>query len=103
MYTQVLILDHDPFGLFEGFGNEQRLILVHPRRLQLAEQVCFFSIGCHGQALRRANIQTGITLDTQVIKKHRLDIAVQAALNLFLNLLGSETQFNFGGQFPEPL
>ena len=84
MYTQVLILDHDPFGLFQRFGNKQWLVMVTAWRLQLLKQVELFSIGCHCQALRRANIQAGITFDTQIIKKHRLDITVQTALNLLL-------------------
>lgn len=98
MNTEIFILDHDAFGLFQRLRSKQRLSAVPPGSLQQAKQVCFFNIRRHGQALCRADIQAGVAFDTQIIKKHRLDIAIQTTLDLLLSLFGGKAQLNLGSE-----
>ena len=77
--------------------------MIQSWRFQLAEQVHFLNIGCHAQALGWTDIETGITFDTQIVKKYGLNITVETTLDLLLNLFGGKTQLNFGRQVFEAL
>ena len=103
MYTEVFILDHNPFCLFQCLGNKHRLITIPAWCLQLAKQVHLLGIGGHRQALGWAYIDTGIAFNAQIVQKYRLDVTVEAAFGLGLNLLCCKTQLNFRGQVFETL
>ena len=101
--AKVFILDHDATGLLQRFRNKQRLILVPPWSLECTQYIYPFTVGCHGQALSGTDIQAGIAFDTQRVKEHGLDITIQTALDLSLNLVDGKTQLNLGGEVLESL
>ena len=102
MDAEVFVFDHDPGGLFELIGHEQRLARLEHRRFQARDQIPLLTVGRDGQALRRANVQARVAFDAQRIKEHRLNIAVQTTLYFLRGLLGIEPQFDLFAQLREP-
>src|SRR5215472_9881469 len=94
MDTQVLILRHDTPGLREGIGNKQCLIRVDCGSRQSFAKVGFFTVTGDGEALDRADIDAGVTLDAARREEGRLDVAVQTTLHFARRLLRVEAQFN---------
>ena len=58
------------------------------RRAKALAQPLLVTVVRDGQAVHRADVDTRIALDAELLGEHRLDIAVQAALHLFGGLLG---------------
>ena len=65
--------------------------LLQPGRLKPAFYGFLFATLGDGQALRGADINTGIAFNTQVVEEHGLDVTVQAAFHFLRSLLGIET------------
>ena len=80
--TNVFILNHDPLGR-ENTGHIKVLVELRSWRIEARAQIIFFTIGREVKAVNRANVDTGIAFDTQLICEDGLDIAIQAALCLF--------------------
>src|ERR1700742_4019823 len=77
MDTQVFVLDHDPTGLREACGNHQGLCQVFGGSLEPRTQIGLLAVLSDGEAIHRADVDTGVALDTQLCAEHRLHIAVQ--------------------------
>ena len=88
MHTQVFVLDHDPSGLRQCVGHIQRGLRVQGRYGQPLPHLLFLTIFRNRQAADRADVDTGVTLDTQFGNKDGLDITVETALDLGRGLLG---------------
>ena len=65
------------------------------RRGQPLAQVGFSAIGGEGDAVHRADIDTGVAFDAFGRVEHGLHIAVQAALRFQEGLLDVEAQLDF--------
>ena len=81
MQADILVLGHDTAGL-QCPRHIQCLIEVMRRRHQPRAQFGLVAIFCEGDAIDRADIDAGIALDAQFIRKYGLHVAVQAALRL---------------------
>src|ERR1700687_5993407 len=95
MHTGVLVFDHDPPRLRQRRRDIQRLRAIGGWRRQAAAQLSLRAVLRDGETIDRANVDAGIALDAQLRRTYRLDIAVQAALNLESRLLGCKSEFHF--------
>src|SRR5258708_4694864 len=95
MHTDVLVLDHDPRRLRQRCRDIQRLRVIGGRRGQAAAQNVLRAVLRDGEAIDRADVDAGIALDAQLRREHRLDVAIQAALNLESRLFGRKPKFHF--------
>src|SRR5882724_778530 len=95
MYTDVLVLDHNPRRLRQRRRDIQRLRTIGGRRRQAAAQLSLRSVLRDGEAVDRTDVDAGIALDAQLRREYRLDIAIQAALNLEGRLFGRKSEFHF--------
>src|ERR1700722_7342619 len=95
MHTDVLVLDHDPRRLRQRCRDIQRLGMIGGRRRQAGAQLSLGPVLRDGEAIDRANVDKGIALDAQLLRKYRLDVAIQATLNLESRLFGRKPEFHF--------
>ena len=80
MHAEVFILDHDARG-WEGLGNIKVLRLrVQAWRQKALAQILFFAVLGEGDAIHRADVDTGIAFNTFGRIEYGLHVAVEAAL-----------------------
>ena len=90
-------------GLRQRVGHVEILGQVQRRRGQPGAQVLFRAVRRDGQAAGRADVHAGIALDAELLGEHRLDVAVEAALDLLRELLGREAELHLDVQLLEAL
>src|SRR6266545_1217742 len=77
--AHVLVLRHDPAGL-EGARDVEVLGGIPRRRGEAGAQVRLLAVLREGDAIHRADVDAGVAFDAQLVREHRLPVAVQAAL-----------------------
>ena len=87
--------------MLQLIGDEQGLVMLEHRCFEPPDQVILIAVRGHGQALCRADIETGIALDAKRVRKSRLDIAIQATFDFLGHLFRIETQLNLFCQLLE--
>ena len=88
---------------FSGDGYVQGLSDILRGRLEPRAQIGFFAVVRDGEAIDRADVDAGVALDAQLGFEHRLHVAVEAALHLFLDLLDGEAELHFDVELLEAL
>jgi hypothetical protein len=94
VHAEIFVLDHHAPGLRQGPGREERLL----RRLSPARSALpALGSSAFGAMVRqsdRADVDAGVALDAELVGEDRLDVAVQAALDLARRLLGREAELD---------
>jgi len=103
MYAKIFIFNHHASGLRQATGYEEILFVVLGRSRQAGPQIEFVAILGDSEAVDRANIEAGITLNAKFGSKFSLDVAIQAALDFLDRLLNREAQFDFDVELLESL
>ena len=67
--THVLVLGHDPAGLFERSRHKQRLLEISRWRIESAADERFVAVGRNREAVDRTDIDAGVALDAQRLAK----------------------------------
>ena len=88
--AEVLVLDHDPPGLWQVFGDEQGLLGVEERSHQPLGEILLGPVDGNREAVERADVEAGVALDAQVRLEMRLRVTIQAALDFGQRLLDVE-------------
>ena len=102
MHAKIFVLDHHATCLRQFSRHVQILLGVFGGCRQSRTQIGFFAILRDCQAIDGANIDAGITFDTQLLDEHCLDIAVQATLYFLDGLFHRKAKLNFDIEFLEP-
>src|SRR5215831_9698104 len=103
VHAQVLVLHHHPRGLRQRRRYVQRLAEVLRGRLEAGTQLGLLTVMRDGETVDRADIDTGVALDTELRGEHRLHVAVETALHFLLHLLRGEAELNLDVELLETL
>ena len=76
---------------------------VEPRRFQPLRELCLGAVRRNRQAVDGTNVDAGVALDAKGCREHRLQVAVQAALDLRRDLLGAEAELDLDVELLETL
>src|SRR3984893_17099517 len=81
MQAHILVLDHDAPRL-QRIADIEVLFEVERRGHQPAAQVLFAAVFGEGDAVHRADVDTGVAFDAQLAGKHGLHVAIETAFSL---------------------
>ena len=95
MHAKIFIFNHYAAGLWQTLGDKNCLILVLGRGSEPLPQFCLFTIFGNRKAENRANVNTGIALDTKFLIEDCLYVAVKTALYLDCGLLARKSKLDF--------
>jgi hypothetical protein len=91
MDAEVLIFDHDASRLWKRLGGKESLFEVVRWSREACSKVFLLAILSNCQALDWTHVDARVALDTELRDEIRLDVAIQASLNLTRRLLGGES------------
>src|SRR5690348_18301397 len=94
MQADVFVLGHHATGL-DGLRHVQILLDVFRRCSEARAQIGFLAVGGERDAIHRAHIHAGVAFDADILREHRLHVAIQAALRLLPRGLHVEAQLDF--------
>src|SRR3974390_3151882 len=93
--TEVLVLEHQAFGLRQRSRGVQGLVKIVGGRREAFAELLLFAIGGDCQAQQRANVDARVAFNAARRIESGLDVAVQAALRFAGKLLGAEAKLYF--------
>src|SRR5690606_7780467 len=103
VHAQVLVLDHHASRLLERRRHEERLLGLEPRRLERALELGQLGVLGDREAIDRADVDARVALDAELGREHRLQVAVQAPLDLRRDLLRGEAELDLDVELAEAL